>query len=104
MSLAVQIDRNGGPEVMQLLYVANRGEFRPKLEQWLAAGDVVICAPVVVREAEEQRKQMFAHFAHMTIHAALHLQGYEHDNDADAAHMETLESALMLKLRYSDPY
>ena len=67
-------------------------------------GDVVICAPVVEREAAAQRKELLAHYAHLTLHAALHLQGYEHENDADAAEMEALETALMLKLRYTDPY
>ncbi|MGA9665084.1 MAG: rRNA maturation RNase YbeY [Gallionella sp.] len=67
-------------------------------------GDVVICAPVVEREAGLQHRDLLAHYAHLAIHAALHLQGYEHDSDADAAAMETLESALMLKLRYPDPY
>jgi probable rRNA maturation factor len=67
-------------------------------------GDVVICAPVVEREAAAQHKDLLAHYAHLTLHAALHLQGYEHGNDADAAEMEALETALMLKLHYSDPY
>jgi probable rRNA maturation factor len=67
-------------------------------------GDIVICAPVVEREAIAQHKDLLGHYAHLTIHAALHLQGYEHENDADAAEMETLETALMLKLRYPDPY
>ncbi len=68
------------------------------------SGDVVICAPVVAREAATQRKSLLAHYAHLTIHAALHLQGYEHENDIDAADMEALETGLMLKLRYPDPY
>jgi probable rRNA maturation factor len=68
------------------------------------SGDVVICAPVVEREAAAQHKDLLAHYAHLAIHAALHLQGYEHDSDADAAAMETLETALMLKLHYPDPY
>ena len=67
-------------------------------------GDIVICAPVVKREAAAQHKDLLAHFAHLTIHATLHLQGYVHEHDADAAGMETLETALMLKLRYPDPY
>ncbi|OFZ66082.1 MAG: rRNA maturation RNase YbeY [Betaproteobacteria bacterium RBG_16_56_24] len=67
-------------------------------------GDIVICAPVVEREAAEQHKDLPAHYAHLAIHAALHLQGYGHDDDAGAAGMETLETALMLKLRYPDPY
>jgi probable rRNA maturation factor len=68
------------------------------------SGDVVICAPVVEREAAEQHKDLLAHYAHLAIHAALHLQGYVHEDDADAAGMETLETALMLKLGYPDPY
>ncbi len=67
-------------------------------------GDVVICAPVVEKEAAEQHKDLFAHYAHLTIHAILHLQGYDHENDVGAAEMEALEIALMLKLRRSNPY
>jgi probable rRNA maturation factor len=67
-------------------------------------GDVVICAPVVEREAAAQHKELLAHYAHLTLHAALHLQGYGHEKDADAAEMETLETVLMLKLHYPDPY
>jgi len=68
------------------------------------SGDVVICAPVVEREAAAQHGDLLAHYAHLSLHASLHLQGYRHDNDADAAGMEKLEIALMLKLRYPDPY
>lgn len=67
-------------------------------------GDLVICAPVVEREAAAQHKGLLAHYAHLAIHATLHLQGYDHGDDAPAAEMETLETALMLKLRYPDPY
>ncbi len=67
-------------------------------------GDVVICAPVVAREAEEQGKSLLAHYAHLTIHAALHLQGYDHEKKRDAEQMEARETALMLKLRYPAPY
>ena len=66
--------------------------------------DVVICAPVVEREAHEQHKDLPAHYAHLTIHAMLHLQDYSHDNAADANEMESLETAIMLKLGYADPY
>lgn len=68
------------------------------------SGDVIICAPVVEKEASVQHKELMAHYAHMTIHAALHLQGYDHERDDDAAEMEALETRLMLKLRYPDPY
>ena len=67
-------------------------------------GDVVICAPVVEREAKEQSKDLLAHYAHLTIHAALHLQGYDHVKKRDAEKMEARETALLLKLRYPAPY
>lgn len=67
-------------------------------------GDVVICAPVVAREAKEQGKDLLAHYAHLTIHATLHLQGYDHENRREAELMEARETALMLKLRYPAPY
>ncbi|MFH2140043.1 MAG: rRNA maturation RNase YbeY [Pseudomonadota bacterium] len=67
-------------------------------------GDVVICAPVVAREAKEQGKELLAHYAHLTLHAALHLQGYDHEKQREAVAMEARETALMLKLRYPAPY
>ena len=68
------------------------------------SGDIVICAPVVEKEATEQGKQLQAHYAHMTLHSVLHLQGYDHENEADAVEMEALETAFMLKLGYPAPY
>ncbi len=68
------------------------------------SGDVVMCAPVVAREAAEQGKDLLAHYAHMSIHAALHLQGYDHEVEDEAEQMEGLETSLMLKLRYKNPY
>ncbi len=67
-------------------------------------GDIVLCAPVVEREALAQHKELDAHYAHMVVHAILHLQGYEHDAEDEAAEMESLETAIMAKLGYSDPY
>jgi len=67
-------------------------------------GDIVFCAPVVEREAAEQGKELIAHYAHLTVHGILHLQGFDHENNADAREMEALETALMLKLRYPAPY
>lgn len=67
-------------------------------------GDVVICAPVVEREAREQHKPLDAHYAHLVVHAMLHLQGYEHEDDAEAIEMEQLETAILAKLGYADPY
>ena len=67
-------------------------------------GDVVICAPVVEREAQEQGKELLAHYAHLTLHAVLHLQGYDHQKQREADRMEARETALLLKLRYPAPY
>ncbi len=66
--------------------------------------DVVVCAPVVEREAAEQNKDLLAHYAHLTVHAVLHLQGYDHENEWDAIKMEQRETAILAKLGYPDPY
>jgi probable rRNA maturation factor len=68
------------------------------------SGDIVICAPAVEQEASAQGKDVFAHYAHLTLHGVLHLQGYDHENEADASRMEALETALMAKLGYPAPY
>ncbi len=67
-------------------------------------GDLVICAPVVAREATEQGKPLRDHFAHLTIHGVLHLLGYDHENPADAQRMETLEIRILAALGIADPY
>ena len=67
-------------------------------------GDLVICAPVVEQEAAEQQKTLTAHWAHMTIHGMLHLQGYDHILDPDAEVMENLEKDLMHQLGFDNPY
>lgn len=68
------------------------------------AGDIVLCVPVVAREAAEQGKVLEAHFAHLTVHGMLHLQGYDHEEEADAERMEALESKIVTRLGYADPY
>ena len=67
-------------------------------------GDIVICAPVVAREAKQQNKDLKAHWAHMIIHGVLHLLGHDHQNDSEAATMETLETDIMLDLGFPPPY
>ncbi len=67
-------------------------------------GDLVICAPVVAREAAEQNKPLHAHWAHMVIHGMLHLQGYDHIADDEAAEMEGLEIKLLQQLGMANPY
>ena len=67
-------------------------------------GDLALCAPVVVGEARAQKKTLIAHYAHLTVHGMLHLQGYDHEHDADARVMEARETQILLKLGYADPY
>jgi probable rRNA maturation factor len=67
-------------------------------------GDIVLCAPIIAREARSQGKTLEAHFAHLIVHAALHLQGHDHARRREAERMETLEKRLLAKLGYPDPY
>ena len=67
-------------------------------------GDLVICADVVEKEADEQNKAVFDHWAHMVVHGCLHLIGFDHINEADAEQMESLEIQLLKKLNIPDPY
>ncbi len=67
-------------------------------------GDVVICAPVVEREAREQGKPLKDHYAHMTVHGVLHLQGYDHLDPAEADIMESREAAILKQFRIPNPY
>jgi probable rRNA maturation factor len=70
----------------------------------VVVADLVLCAPVVEREAREQGFTLEAHYAHLLVHGALHAQGYDHEEDDEAAAMESRESELMLALGFSDPY
>ena len=67
-------------------------------------GDLIICAPVVQREAAEQQKPPLAHWAHMVVHGTLHLQGYDHIEEKDAEQMEHLEIDILKQLGFSNPY
>ena len=68
-------------------------------------GDVVLCAPVIAREAAEQVKPLTAHYAHMVVHGVLHLQGYDHEaGEAEAVAMEAVEGFIMRRLGFPDPY
>ena len=67
-------------------------------------GDLIICAPLVVKEAMEQNKSELQHWMHLIIHGGLHLLGYDHENDVDANTMETLECQAMDNLGYPNPY
>ena len=76
----------------------------PEGERLGLLGDVVICAPVVSAEASQQGKTLSAHYAHLVIHGVLHLRGFDHQDEAEAAAMETLESTLVTGLGFPDPY
>ncbi|PBJ82344.1 rRNA maturation RNase YbeY [Lysobacteraceae bacterium NML93-0399] len=67
-------------------------------------GDLVICAPVVAREAAEQGKALNAHYAHLTVHGVLHLLGWDHEDDTEAEAMEQLEREILAALGIGDPY
>lgn len=67
-------------------------------------GDIVVCAPIVVKEAKEQKKDVESHWAHLIIHGILHLQGYDHQSDEEAHEMESKEINIMDKLGYNNPY
>ena len=67
-------------------------------------GDLVLCAPVVAREAREQKKPLADHYAHLTVHGALHLLGWNHEDDREADCMEQLEREILAELGIGDPY
>lgn len=67
-------------------------------------GDIVVCAPVVEKEAVEQHKELGAHWAHMIVHGVLHLRGYDHECRQEAEQMESMERAILKSLGYRDPY
>lgn len=67
-------------------------------------GDLVLCGPLVAREAVEQNQDLEAHWAHLVVHGTLHLIGFDHQTDAEARTMEALEVEILAKLGYPDPY
>lgn len=87
-----------------LSFPAERPPGLPKNARFPLLGDLVICAPVVAREAAEQGKPVNAHYAHITVHGVLHLLGWDHENDADAQAMEQLEREILAGLGIADPY
>jgi probable rRNA maturation factor len=84
--------------VLSFPYAHVRGERSAML------GDLAICPAVVVREAREQGKAVRDHFAHLTVHGTLHLIGYDHERERDAAHMEAIERKVLAALGIADPY
>ncbi|MBF6022736.1 rRNA maturation RNase YbeY [Lysobacter niastensis] len=87
-----------------LSFPAEMPEGLPKGVKLPLLGDLVICAPVVAREAKEQKKALGAHYAHLTVHGVLHLLGWDHDDDREAECMEQLEREILAGLGIADPY
>ena len=80
-------------------------EYGPDPDSGALTGDIVLCAPVVEKEAKEQGKALAAHYAHLTVHGMLHLQGYDHETgEVDALAMEAVESFIMQALGFPNPY
>ncbi len=76
----------------------------PKGVKMPLLGDLVLCAPVIAREAKEQKKPLAAHYAHLTVHGALHLLGWDHEDSREAECMEQLEREILAGLGLPDPY
>jgi probable rRNA maturation factor len=91
-------EKTGPTNVLSFPFEAPEGVTVPLL------GDIVICAPVVLREAAAQEKPPEAHWAHLVVHGCLHLLGYDHIEPEQALEMETLETEILAGLGYSDPY
>lgn len=87
-----------------LSFPAELPEGLPKGVKMPLLGDLVICAPVVAREAAEQGKSLAAHYAHLTVHGTLHLLGWDHEDDKEADAMEQLEREILADLGIDDPY
>ena len=68
------------------------------------SGDIVLCASVVEKEADQQHKDLQAHYALLAVHSVLHLQGYEHESHKNAVTMERLETKIITRLRFDDPH
>jgi probable rRNA maturation factor len=89
---------NKSTNVISLEYASTRESFG------LLSGELILCDEVIIREAQEQSKPILAHYAHMLIHGALHLQGYDHTEESDAEEMESIEICILRELGFENPY
>ncbi|QEA12423.1 rRNA maturation RNase YbeY [Comamonas flocculans] len=101
----------GEPEGRQLNATYRRKDYATNVltfdyqQQPVVVADLVLCAPVVEREAREQNKTLQEHYAHLLVHGALHAQGWDHETgEEDARAMEARETAILLRLGFADPY
>jgi probable rRNA maturation factor len=90
--------KDGATNVLSFQFDAPAGVDVPLL------GDIIICAPVVRREASEQSKSVSSHWAHMVVHGALHLLGFHHERVRDADEMEAMEARVLSRLGFDNPY
>lgn len=90
--------KDGPTNVLSFAYNNNAGPAQP------ISGDIVICAPVVEKEALEQNKDVRSHWAHMVVHGTLHLLGHDHLDEKQAEAMEALEQSIMAGFGYANPY
>jgi probable rRNA maturation factor len=68
------------------------------------SGDLILCCPVVEKEAADQHKPLLAHYAHLLVHGTLHAQGYDHEDEEEAQEMEGIEREVLAGLGFLDPY
>jgi probable rRNA maturation factor len=100
----------GEPEALALNRDYRQGDHATNVltfeyeQQPEVVADLVLCAPVVEREAQAQRIATATHYAHLLVHGTLHAQGFDHLNDVDAEQMEARESAILIGLGLDDPY
>ncbi len=87
-----------------LTFAYDEGEDMPLPAGLPLMGDLVLCRQVVEREAVEQGKALDAHYAHLSVHGMLHLQGFDHETEAEADEMEARERTILAGLGYPDPY
>lgn len=90
-------NKKGSTNVLSFPYSEQIGRF-------FYLGDLALCAPLIAKEARDQNKSLHSHWAHLIIHGILHLLGYDHIKDREAKKMEKLETDILKKLGYPDPY
>ena len=97
-------DRDYATNVLTFIYEDEARDTEPSRSHAPLHGDIALCVPVLRREARAARKTLRAHCAHLVVHGALHLQGFDHESAKDAKVMEALETRLLESLGYGDPY